>query len=75
MPIPGDSKDLCIIQRKYILLIMVPPRNWRYRMQSQTMHGDTARLSATSPEVSNFPLEYRLNLRIMCITFGEIFLV
>ena len=61
------------IQGKYVLLIMVPPRNWRYRMQSQTMHGDTARLSAISPGFSNFPVEFRLNLRAMCIAFAEIF--
>ena len=40
-------------------------------MQSQTLHGDTARLSAISPGFSNFPVEFRLNLRIMCIAFGE----
>ena len=39
------------------------------------MPGDTARLSAISPEFSNFPVKFRLNLRVMCIAFGEIFLV
>ena len=37
------------------------------------MPGDTARLSAISPGFSNFPVEFRLNLRVMCIAFGEIF--
>ena len=37
------------------------------------MPGDTARLSAISPGFSNFPVEFRLNLRVMCIPFGEIF--
>ena len=59
-----------VIQGKYVLLIMVPPSNWRYSTQSQTMHGDTARLSAISPGFSNFPVEFCLNLWVMCIAFG-----
>ena len=39
------------------------------------MPGDTPILTAISPGILKFPLEFCLNFRVMCIAFGDIFLV